>query len=83
MYRINTTSYSDRMWWQLMLIQYITKILSQSLSGTQPVYSGNTFTKKAKERLKLSTHNRYSMAGNRALQHFTEAEWKPYYKCKV
>lgn len=40
------------------------KILSQSLSGTQQGYSGNTFTKTAKQGLKPSTHNRYSMAGN-------------------
>lgn len=52
------------------------KILSQSLSGTQQGYSANTFTKTAKQGLKPSTHNRYSMAGNWALQHFTEAEWK-------
>lgn len=57
--------------------------MSQSLSGTQQVYSGNTFAKKPKEGLKPSTHNRYSMAGNWPLQHFTEAQWKPYYKCKV
>lgn len=48
-------------------------------TGTQWQY----IYKKAKEGLKPSTHNRYTMAGNWALQHFTEAEWKPYCKCKV
>lgn len=83
MYRINTRYYSDRMWPQLMVSQYITKILARSLSGTQQVYRGNTFTKTAKEGLKPLTCNRYSIAGNWALQHFTETEWKPYYKYKV
>lgn len=38
---------------------------------------------KGKERLKLSTCTRYSMIGNWAMQHLTEAACKAYYKMQT